>query len=63
MAAACRDNPPASWNNGKVRMPGDSAARKRREALENGVPISDLTWEKLLRDAERLGVEPVVTAA
>ncbi len=58
MAAACRDNPPAAWNKGKVRMPGDSAARRRRDALEKGVPVSDLTWEKLLHDAERLGVAP-----
>jgi L-lactate dehydrogenase len=63
MAEACRDNPPASWNKGKVRMPGDSAAAKRRAALAKGVSISDLTWEKLLRDAERLGVEPVAVAA
>lgn len=63
MASACRDNPPASWNKGKVRMPGDSAASKRRQSLEKGVSISDVTWEKLLRDAERLGVAPVAAAA
>lgn len=56
IAAACRDNPPAAWNNGPVRMPGDSAARKRRAALEKGVPVGDVPWQKLVKDAERLGV-------
>ncbi|GLR54579.1 Ldh family oxidoreductase [Shinella yambaruensis] len=55
-AAACRDNPPAPWNNGPVRMPGDSAARKRQAALSGGVPVGDAVWAKLARDAERLGV-------
>ncbi|MGO8134399.1 hypothetical protein ACC730_38490, partial [Rhizobium ruizarguesonis] len=27
LASACRINPPEPWNNGPVRMPGDSAAR------------------------------------
>jgi L-lactate dehydrogenase len=39
-----------------VRVPGDSAAKKRRAALDKGVPVGDAAWEKLRRDAERLGV-------
>ena len=62
-AAACRDNPPAAWNKGAVRMPGDSAARKRQAALSGGVPVGEATWEKLSRDAERLGVAMPATAA
>jgi LDH2 family malate/lactate/ureidoglycolate dehydrogenase len=56
-ATACRENPPAEWNNGPVRMPGDSAARKRRQALSGGVPVGDLAWEKLTRDATRLHIQ------
>jgi len=55
-AEACRSNPPAPWNKGAVRVPGNSAAKKRRAALEKGVPVGDAAWEKLRRDAERLGV-------
>ncbi len=62
LAAACRSNPPASWNNGPVRMPGDSAARKRRLALNEGVPVGDVPWEKLCKHAEIFGV-PVPNAA
>lgn len=56
-AAACRGNPPAVWNDGPVRMPGDSAARKRRQALSGGVTVSGSTWDKLCRDADRLGIQ------
>jgi L-lactate dehydrogenase len=56
-AAASRENPPAAWNNGPVRMPGDSAAARRRSALSKGVPVSEATFEKLSSDAARLGVE------
>ncbi|OWW04482.1 lactate dehydrogenase [Rhizobium sp. R72] len=64
LATACRSNPPAAWNRDGVRMPGDSAARKRREAVDNGVPVSAATWEKLCRDADRRGVAvPTVLSA
>lgn len=56
LASACRSNPPAPWNNGPVRMPGDSAARKRRSALEEGVPVGDAAWQKLCKHAEILGL-------
>ncbi|WP_128253700.1 Ldh family oxidoreductase [Falsirhodobacter deserti] len=54
-AQACRSNPPAE-GQGPVRVPGDSAARKRRSALEAGVPISDELHAKLRRAAARSGV-------
>lgn len=57
LSNACRSNPPAAWNNGPVRMPGDSAARKRRAAMEKGVPIGETAWEKLGRDADRLNIK------
>lgn len=53
---ACRSNPPAPWNNGPVRVPGDSASRKRREALERGVPVADSDLQRMARHAERLGI-------
>lgn len=56
LADACRTNPPAAWNNGPVRVPGDSAARKRRKALAEGVPIVQAHWDKMSGHAERLGV-------
>ncbi|ASS58680.1 Ldh family oxidoreductase (plasmid) [Rhizobium leguminosarum] len=63
LASACRSNPPAPWNNGPVRMPGDSAAGKRRLALEQGVPVGDAPWQKLCKHAEILGLPiPDVTA-
>jgi LDH2 family malate/lactate/ureidoglycolate dehydrogenase len=56
-AAACRDNPPAPWSEGPVRMPGDSAARKRRQSLLHGVSVGDAAWERLTRDAMRLDIK------
>lgn len=55
-AEACRTNPPALGNPGPVRVPGDSAARKRRKALAEGVYISDDLREKLIRCANRMGI-------
>ncbi|WP_435167579.1 Ldh family oxidoreductase [Falsirhodobacter sp. 1013] len=55
-AEACRTNPPAAGNDGPVRVPGDSAARKRREALDKGVDISAELAAKLARAAERVNV-------
>ncbi len=63
LADACRTNPPAPWNKGAVRVPGDSAARKRRAALEAGVPVAEADWARIAKHAERLGVPmpPVAT--
>lgn len=55
-AEACRTNPPAPWTHGPVRVPGDSAAHKRRRALAEGVPVADADWVRIVRHAERLGV-------
>lgn len=56
LADACRTNPPAPWTNGAVRVPGDSAALKRRKALAEGVPVVEAHWQKMTGHAERLGV-------
>lgn len=56
LAEACRSNPPAPWNGGPVRVPGDSAARKRRAALGDGVPVAETDWQRILTHARRLGV-------
>lgn len=64
LANACRTNPPAPWAKGAVRVPGDGAARKRRGALANGVPVAEADWTRILRHAGRLGVAvPEFTAA
>lgn len=55
-AEACRTNPPAPWNDGSVRVPGDSAAQKRRKAMAEGVSIADADWQRIARHADRLGV-------
>lgn len=56
LADACRTNPPAPWNNGPVRVPGDSASRKRRQALAEGVLVAENDLQRMARHAERLGV-------
>lgn len=56
-AEACRMNPSAEGQKGPVRVPGDSAARKRRQALEEGIGISDELEAKLRRGAEKMGLE------
>ena len=55
LANACRANPPPQGKP-PVRVPGDSAARHRREALERGVAIDDAVLGKLKAQAVRLGV-------
>lgn len=45
LAGAVRSNPPAKGREAEVRAPGDAAARKRREALENGVPLAPEVFE------------------
>lgn len=56
LADACRSNPPAPATNGSVRVPGDSAARHRRRALERGVPVSEAAWSKIAERAHALGI-------
>ena len=55
LAESCRANPPAP-GVASVRVPGDSAARHRREALEAGVTVDDLVLSRLKAAAQRLGV-------
>ncbi|MTH76871.1 Ldh family oxidoreductase [Paracoccus aestuariivivens] len=53
---ACQTNPPAPQTRGGVRVPGDSAARKRRAALIEGVPVADELWPRIAARAADLGV-------
>ena len=46
LAKACRSNPPADPAR-PVRVPGDSASARRRDALANGVPVDDAVWSRL----------------
>ncbi len=62
LADACRTNPPAPWNKGAVRVPGDSASAKRRQALQTGVPVADSDWDRMAKHADRLGVALPVAA-
>lgn len=55
LAEACRANPPTAGVS-SVRVPGDSAARHRREALELGVTVDDTVLARLKAAAQRLGV-------
>lgn len=54
-AAACRAVPPAR-GTGSVRVPGDGAARSRRAALRDGVPVDPSVMEGLAARAATLGV-------
>jgi L-lactate dehydrogenase len=56
LANACRSNPPApgvQW----VKVPGDNAARARRVALSEGVPLDDIVQTRLRAKAAELGIE------
>lgn len=55
LAQACRANPPADPTH-PVRVPGDSAAAKRRRGLAEGVPVADAVWTRLVALAEAAGV-------
>lgn len=55
LAEACRANPPRPGAD-PVRVPGDSAARKRREQLERGVALYAGIMDVLGGEARRLGV-------
>lgn len=57
LAQACRANPPAP-GVAEVRVPGDNAARHRRAALADGVPVSDEALAELRTWAHELGVTP-----
>jgi LDH2 family malate/lactate/ureidoglycolate dehydrogenase len=55
LANACRANPPPQGMP-PVRVPGDSAARHRRESLAEGVAVDDAVLQKIGIHARRLGV-------
>lgn len=55
LTAACRSNRPAPGVNA-VRVPGDGAARQRRTALNEGVPVKLEALDQLQAHAGRLGV-------
>jgi len=51
----CRTNPPAPGQTA-VRVPGDRAAAKRRQALNQGVPLAPSVFKALQQRASILGV-------
>lgn len=53
--ALCRANP-VKPGSSAVRVPGDAAARKRREALHGGVYIPDALLKQIERRAKEAGV-------
>lgn len=55
LSEACRTNPPRPGVD-QVRLPGDSAARKRRAAMTDGVPLSATIVEGVRKAASDLGV-------
>lgn len=55
LAAACRANPPRPGVE-SVRLPGQAALRRKREALAGGVVLREGIIESLAPHAERLGV-------
>lgn len=59
LARACRANRPAAGAAEPVRVPGDAAARKRREALARGVPLDPEVAALLDRTAGTYGLAPV----
>jgi L-lactate dehydrogenase len=56
LANACRSNPPAPGVQ-SVKVPGDNAARARRVALSEGVPLDDTFQTRLRAKAAELGIE------
>lgn len=62
LADACRANPPASSDT-PARVPGDAAARHRRDALANDVPLDLDKLAALNEAASRLGLAPLNIAA
>ena len=56
LAEAARTNPPRPGLP-PVRVPGDAAQRRRREAMASGVELYPGIMDGLARTAQRLGVE------
>ncbi|WP_134679047.1 Ldh family oxidoreductase [Paracoccus ravus] len=56
LANACRTNPPGPATRGAVRVPGDSASRQRRQALQQGVQVAEGVWTSLAARADGLGL-------
>lgn len=54
LAEACRRNPPAP-GVAKVRVPGDSAAGSRRQALEMGIALDEAIHARLRQKASDIG--------
>jgi L-lactate dehydrogenase len=54
LADACRTNPPRPGVE-RVRLPGDRAAQRRRDALTNGLNLHPGIIDKLRPWAERYG--------
>ena len=61
LADACRSNPPGPATEGAVRVPGDSAAHKRRQAQAQGVPVAAAVWAGIEQRAHALN-RPVPAA-
>ena len=57
LADACRSNPPRPGVEA-VRVPGDAALARKRQALEKGVVLYPGIMDGLAKVAERLGVAP-----
>lgn len=55
LADSCRSNPPRPGVDA-VRVPGDAAIAKRRDAEENGVSLSDAIASGLKKAAEEYGI-------
>ncbi|MDB5797869.1 MAG: Ldh family oxidoreductase [Paucimonas sp.] len=51
----CRSNPPRPGVE-RVRVPGEQAMKKKREALAHGVPVAEGAFKSLSEAAARLGV-------
>jgi LDH2 family malate/lactate/ureidoglycolate dehydrogenase len=56
LADACRANPPRP-GVAKVRLPGEAAMSRKKEAIEKGVLLHAGIMDSLLPHAQRLGVE------
>ena len=59
LCARITASPPAEDCDG-VTLPGDRAARYRRERERTGVPIPDTTWAQIEAPAGELGVSMAV---
>lgn len=57
LAEACRTNPPRPGVE-QVRLPGEQAAIRRRRGLAEGLTLHAGVIDKLVAEAQRLGVKP-----